>query len=343
MPASRFTVMWWLCPALLLSAVAEECHETGASFLQHGQHLHRSPVDPAVCEKSPYICAEPFDCLNISGQVKSPEQFQQQVAGPEGIDFHSWCYIPTFWEPAALPCLVEKDPLAYAQKMYENAMEKHIDGLHAANCFLVGYCESHEVTVNTTLAEAQDICDEWFPEPNGWRSMGSPPLVPLSQYTKQIAKQFAQYSCAIGTFQCDAIYCRKTYCQMEKYQKMFQAKWFDPTRTVDMMKRLILCAFPCTSENDHVVNSKSLSDAFFHMGLDYIKPRLMIHLCFKFTFIIIYHISFHPHRWFTVWFHHFCSTEGLHHGLLLGLRRPLRSRDARPAWRQLLEMFPGNM
>ena len=212
--------MWWLFPALLLSGLAEECHETGASFLQHGQHVHRSPVDPAVCEKSPYMCAEPFDCLNVSGQVKSAQHYQQHPASPEGVDVHAWCYQPLWWEPAVLPCLVEKDLLDYAKKMYENAqkhaLDKHLDQIHTAYCLQVGYCENHEVTVNTTLAEAQGICDEWFPEPNGWRSQGVPFMPPISQYNKEVATNFAKYSCAIGTFHCDAIYCRETYCQMEQ-------------------------------------------------------------------------------------------------------------------------------
>ena len=240
--------LMWRTLALLVPCLANDCHETyetASSFLQHGQHLHRSHRslrfgrgfsafpqdwwDPVACALTPWMCTEPFDCINASGQLRSRQKYEGQIASSTGQDLHSWCYSdPSYWNTAVLQCLVKKDLPAYAQTMYQYAIQRHpVDEIDASYCFYMGHCQNDQVTFNTTLPEAQVMCDERYPEPNGWRSKGFPPELD-HEFTAADAKAYAQAACAMGNFHCDVIYCRETYCQIEHYQKMFQelaSKW----------------------------------------------------------------------------------------------------------------------
>ena len=319
---------------VLSICLADDCEEWqhGASFLQSGQYLqsHSSASGlkrgflgnphewwvPAACVLAPFMCLEPFDCLNNTGQLKSRQENEAQMAGPNGVNVASWCYSdPSYYNTAVLQCLVKKDLLAYAQTMFEYSVARHpLDETDATYCswlvvshfFLLsprmggwspsislsdltdhpkgqalnnrgfdmehgllthqqplkrasepaiirgssfggwvnplqilclmraqqqgaymGFCHNDQVTLNTTLDEAQVMCDELFPVPNGWRSAGAPPL-PGKEFTAADAKNYAMAACAMGNYQCDVIYCRETYCKKEQYQHIFEevaSKW----------------------------------------------------------------------------------------------------------------------
>ena len=149
--------MWRLLVSSLLTVFSiclADCEECGASFLQHGQHLesHAASIGvssrglsgnphewwvPAACALAPFMCSEPFDCLNNTGKLKSRKENEAQMAGPNGVDVQSWCYSdPSYYNTAVLQCLVKKDSLAYAQTMFEYSVARHpLDETDATYCF----------------------------------------------------------------------------------------------------------------------------------------------------------------------------------------------------------------
>jgi len=139
---------------VLSICLADDCEEWqhGASFLQSGQYLQshssasglkrgflRNPHEwwvPAACVLAPFMCLEPFDCLNNTGQLKSRQENEAQMAGPNGVNVASWCYSdPSYYNTAVLQCLVKKDLLAYAQTMFEYSVARHpLDETDATYC-----------------------------------------------------------------------------------------------------------------------------------------------------------------------------------------------------------------
>ncbi|CAL1130074.1 unnamed protein product [Cladocopium goreaui] len=180
------------------------------------------PWDEAQCARAPWMCAAPFDCLNTTGQVETLQELKQHLAKPSGVNLQSWCHAnPTQWQPG-FECIIKQDLQGYAALMRQSSIEYHYEIYDASYCFMSGHCENDQVTLNTTVQEAEQLCDERFPEPQGWRSVGlqfpmpSPPF-----WTMADVKQIELLACATASYHCDVIYCRQTYCQMEEYKKIF--------------------------------------------------------------------------------------------------------------------------
>lgn len=51
-----------------------------------------SPDLQASCVEFPWMCLEPFDCLNSTGKVESFEELSHQLAKPSGANLQGWCY-----------------------------------------------------------------------------------------------------------------------------------------------------------------------------------------------------------------------------------------------------------
>ena len=56
----------------------------------------------ASCAEFPWMCLEPFDCLNTTGKVETFEELRHQLAKPNGANIQGWCYAgPVFYKKAA--------------------------------------------------------------------------------------------------------------------------------------------------------------------------------------------------------------------------------------------------
>lgn len=113
------------------------------------------------------MCEEPFDCLNATGTLESLEDLQHGIAKPSGTNLQSWCYSEARSIEAVVPhCLLRHDPLATAKALFAKSVELHpLDDIDASYCFLVGHCQNDQVTLNTTIPEAEAMCDARYPEP----------------------------------------------------------------------------------------------------------------------------------------------------------------------------------
>ncbi|CAL1130068.1 unnamed protein product [Cladocopium goreaui] len=118
----------------------------------------------ASCSEVPWMCAEPFDCLNSTGKLEPWEEMLHQLAKPSGVNYQAWCYAGSVFYQQARQCATQ-DLHGYAQTMLQFSQQFHTEEFDASYCFLTGYCQNDRVTLNTTILEAEDICDELFPEP----------------------------------------------------------------------------------------------------------------------------------------------------------------------------------
>ncbi|CAK9009208.1 unnamed protein product [Durusdinium trenchii] len=159
------------------------------------------------------MCEEPFDCLNATGTLESLEDLQHGIAKPSGTNLQSWCYSEARSIEAVVPhCLLRHDPLATAKALFAKSVELHpLDDI--------------DVTLNTTIPEAEAMCDARYPEPNGWRSVGfsAIPAGPKDHFTRvEDAEKYVLFACAMGNYHGDVIYCRESYCHNQYYKEKFQ-------------------------------------------------------------------------------------------------------------------------
>lgn len=215
-----------------------------ATFLQHQHQIaarvrtdpaarelmfHEEPWSAADCEEAPWMCEAPFDCINSTGQVESWEKVLKRLAKPSGVNMQGWCYAGSpFYKPAR-QCLATRDLHGYAESMLQFSHDYKTEEFDASYCFMSGHCQNLQVTSNSTLLEAEAICDERYGGPDGWRSvgLGQFPQLPPWKYLWDSADQkdvdiFVILSCAMGNYHCDVNYCHETYCAMESYKKKYQ-------------------------------------------------------------------------------------------------------------------------
>lgn len=150
----------------------------------------------------------------------------------------SWCMLPRFG-PYIDECqkgnLVKAghaqfDRITSPDHPEFGAMVKY----DASYCFIEGLCTNTAVTTNTTLAEAETMCDERFGHNTwvhftGWDvvkvwvpSLLSGKLGDTTGFQDKAAPEaFAKAGCAMGNYHCDVIYCQAVYCQDAYYVQTY--------------------------------------------------------------------------------------------------------------------------
>ncbi|CAE7167856.1 unnamed protein product [Symbiodinium pilosum] len=174
------------------------------------------------CSQASWLCTETFDCLNHTGKLQSEDKLDKQIATASGEpDLTSWCYFQSNWDNVVKSCLVDQDLTRSAHQVYHQVLQQHPqDENDAKYCFLSGHCEDRELNSNSTMEAATKVCDERYPEPDGWKSVGflDVEMQPLS--TKAQADRISKIACARGSYHCTVAYCQETYCKMDHYEQI---------------------------------------------------------------------------------------------------------------------------
>lgn len=211
------------------------------------KELRKDPHDISQvdCKAEPYLCQEPFRC-NVE---KSQEELDRlQIATADGHpDLSSWCESP--YSKAANECF-KGNLTGYATVMHRTQVATSngnggIEGMDAHYCFSFGHCDNTEVTVNTTLQEAEDMCDRRFGH-DRWsnltfdEAMGNLAFWPegdlhlgldLSMHLGPKAEfAFAEMACAMGNYHCDVVYCQQEYCNAPEFVEKYGHLKFTPSQ-----------------------------------------------------------------------------------------------------------------
>jgi len=185
------------------------------------------------CAKYPAWCGEPFNC-----QVPRKPEIPHAKDGH--ADLGTWCQAPGYY-PYAKACLVDKDLKTAAQVQYQWSVDNRgtqggVDEMDASYCFIEGHCSNEAVTENTTLEEAEKMCDFRYGH-NGWahwnvwqepRGIASGLFIPgmMSNTTgfhdRKITRIFLKLACAMGNYHCDVMYCKETYCKKDYYVNKYK-------------------------------------------------------------------------------------------------------------------------
>lgn len=203
------------------------------------------------CSLYPAVCQPPFECqkgLNDS----FVQQMSWQIALKDGgANLKSWCLAggSVYWASTVQQCLANKDLVHGAKVKYETQKAVGNDDEDAKWCFAEKHCTNTEVNSETTVEEAEEICDQRYGQ--WWRHAGLKTLVPglqenpgmspkqIGDYAKehqlklgsvrfeQGAMKRSMLSCAMGSYHCDVMYCKETYCK----DSNFVAKYSNLLRT----------------------------------------------------------------------------------------------------------------
>lgn len=199
-------------------------------FLRTWQLL--TTVSPYPCWYKPEYCGRPLHCdrpgmLRVLGPM-------QPIATNGHANLQTWCLSDNFRAGIVDQCLVKHDlskagRLTYAEQARNNALES--DGSY---CFAMGHCLETRVTDATTMAEAEQLCDEKYGH-KAWASLtisqlltGFSSAIARGQIsstfafkTRESARPWAELACAMGNLHCDVVYCRENYCNKEHFRSRY--------------------------------------------------------------------------------------------------------------------------
>eukprot|EP00413_Alexandrium_margalefii_P011417 CAMPEP_0204546616 /NCGR_PEP_ID=MMETSP0661-20131031/22160_1 /ASSEMBLY_ACC=CAM_ASM_000606 /TAXON_ID=109239 /ORGANISM="Alexandrium margalefi, Strain AMGDE01CS-322" /LENGTH=271 /DNA_ID=CAMNT_0051553451 /DNA_START=62 /DNA_END=877 /DNA_ORIENTATION=+ len=180
------------------------------------------------CTAHPKLCQPPFDCQTFT----EAEYNTILVRGmaPEGrANLRTWCFSPDY-EDYIGACVQEKDLVKAAKIQFRWSVDRHsttgVDELDGSYCFIEGHCSNEAVTNETTMEEAEQMCDERYGR-EAWSKIGSIWKVPelpnfgnpkaadktTGFHDPKITAFFLKMACAMGNYHCDVVYCKETYCK----------------------------------------------------------------------------------------------------------------------------------
>jgi len=191
------------------------------------------------CAASPELCEAPFDCH----EFRQSEALTWEMSGLAhgGRPNHqAFCLMPVF-APFASKC-AKGDLDAAADVQYVMTMAGRYGPsaleLDASACFIDGHCADQSITNITTAEEAMALCDRRFGR-EAWATTGSrltepqvgageasvkdldPLAAPIGFSSPEQTRPMLLASCAMGNYHCDAVYCKKFYCQDPRYVQKY--------------------------------------------------------------------------------------------------------------------------
>uniref|UniRef100_A0A7S2J980 Uncharacterized protein n=1 Tax=Alexandrium andersonii TaxID=327968 RepID=A0A7S2J980_9DINO len=189
------------------------------------------------CSHHPWMCKEPFNCQILPDKAEF-KRTQKTMATPDGhANVKTWCGVPQYQPNLARHCIQEKDLKLSAERVHTATIKKRFGPFtleaDASYCFLEGHCTNTAVTYNTTMDEAERMCDFRYGH-EGWAvNFGYDDIVkvgmvlPVSMtpmngfFTAKATAPFVKAACAMGNYHCDVIYCKDSYCKDPHYQKKY--------------------------------------------------------------------------------------------------------------------------
>jgi len=203
-----------------------QAQATVASFSLNPNKVSSSQFN---CTAVPYMCGAPFHCDDKLINQSDIQALGRKVAVDGHVNFGTWCSKPAFWSNLVKNCLVDHDLRKNALTNMAMSFSSGLTELDASHCFWEGHCSDTEVTYNTTVGEAEALCDKKYPS---WTSIGeddhnlaldNPGSYALQDgYLKaEVSHAYGSVACAMGKYHCDVVYCKETYCKMPHYRSKY--------------------------------------------------------------------------------------------------------------------------
>mmetsp|Transcript_71246 Transcript_71246/g.221013 ORF Transcript_71246/g.221013 Transcript_71246/m.221013 type:complete len:293 (-) Transcript_71246:102-980(-) len=200
---------------------------------------------PFDCAKYPFMCEAPFNCQRPLTMFQQTRQFSRLAAADGHANMRSWCENPQYADVIVQACIHEKNPKKAAHLTFEATKAGRFgdsQDLDASYCFMKGHCSNTEVTENTTVEEAEKMCDKRFGHDAWAVNFGTGDLQrAMLDHSAQGANNkagfrntaaptaFAKAACATGNYHCDVIYCKQKICNDPMWRGPFgHLAWWEP-------------------------------------------------------------------------------------------------------------------
>lgn len=178
------------------------------------------------CAKYPYLCAAPLHCDNAFVEEWEPNWWMSGlITVYREPNYKPFCKMEYSKMSVFAECLVNKDWKTFAQKRQAEVVEKGEEDFDASYCFLAGHCSNTAITYATTGDEAKGHCSDeyghhWETVNYGMLPKRANPKSALNNATE--ARLFGMVSCATGIYHCDVLRCQETWCNDERYTKIYE-------------------------------------------------------------------------------------------------------------------------
>jgi len=166
------------------------------------------------CRSRPEICHDGlFNCESNIDDADLQKQITRATNGHSNPN--ALCKEPVKLN-AYKKCIIDRDPVKAAQMMWEYRFPKSDeDGQY---CYAAGHCNNTGVTENTTVQEAEQMCNQVYGN-DVWSGIGYEMLQGQRRSQMGRKNRWAQIACAEGKWHCDVIYCRETVCKDDRLRK----------------------------------------------------------------------------------------------------------------------------
>merc|ERR1719210_1247931 len=127
----------------------------------------QAPSGSFPCQQYPQMCKPPFNCQTFNFFELANGLLQGLAASGQPM-LRAWCAAPQY-APYVDMCLAQKDLVKAGHIQYQWSLDQkaNVDELDGSYCFLEGHCTNEAVTNETTLEEANAMCDARYGH-DGW-------------------------------------------------------------------------------------------------------------------------------------------------------------------------------
>lgn len=194
------------------------------------------------CEQYPMFCDPKVNCAGKPVSNAERHSLEKRLATPTGhANPRAWCLIYPLHAMSLQKCVLESNPLGYAEECYAQQEKLGLVDADAVYCFAAGMCNNTEVTLDTTVQQSEAICDHDFGR-NKWLNIGWKDFNDMMDRAKKLlanygqmnltdyelftiaqreAKISAEVACAMGNYQCDVFYCKQKFCTNDHWRTKY--------------------------------------------------------------------------------------------------------------------------
>jgi len=221
----------------LLEELPGEFNKSRLAILAELQSTRAPNDEPYNCLANPHMCRPPFDCQTWSFQDTLNLRLHGLATEDGHANLRSWCMpgLERYASTVLKECVANRNLRSSAQLLLHKTFQDLSDELDASYCFAEGHCTNQVVSDNTTLEDAEIMCD-WRFGRKGWtrnsvKSMQRLFAMPTAFlglasrktgfHTQRLTRTLSKMACAQGIFHCDVQYCKHTYCRDEYYVRKY--------------------------------------------------------------------------------------------------------------------------
>uniref|UniRef100_A0A7S1RB68 Uncharacterized protein n=1 Tax=Alexandrium catenella TaxID=2925 RepID=A0A7S1RB68_ALECA len=207
---------------LTLAPIVAWSLDDSSTLVQHKASTEK--LEGISCKSRPEICHDGlFNCEKKTPTEEYNHQITKDTDGHPNP--HTLCS-KTLQVNSFKKCIIDRDLDAHAEMMFKyNEQQREFD---ATYCFAAGHCNNTAVKANTTLKEAEAMCDQVYGR-GIWSGIGYEALNGQRNSHGGRKNPFAHVACAEGRWHCDVHYCREMICKEDLWRYRFgMLSWWTP-------------------------------------------------------------------------------------------------------------------